>query len=270
MFHSVEPKTSSTRSPTEVRALSRGLRLLEILTHAPDGLPLAELTEEAQLSKSSAHRLLQTLKNNGYVIQNPTNSHYLPSLKLLEMGSRLLQENDLHDVARAVLKELSTITGETVHLVLLDHNSAVYVEKVESPSSVRMYSKIGVSVPLHCTAVGKAILAYLPDDKLDAFFRNNHLTKYSEKTITKPETLRAHLDVIRTNGYAIDDGEHEEQVLCIAAPLFARTHQVVGAVSVAAVSYRVSMEKLISWWPELRRVTNLLNTDLTGYFDRYI
>ncbi len=113
-----------------MRALSRGLRLLEILADTPDGLPLTELTEEALLSKSSTHRLLQTLMNNGYVLQNSTTSHYLPSLKLLELGSRLLQDYDLHDVARALLQNLTTATGETVHLVLLDHNSAVYIEKV--------------------------------------------------------------------------------------------------------------------------------------------
>jgi DNA-binding IclR family transcriptional regulator len=270
MFHAVEPKTSPTQSPPEVRALSRGLRLLEILTDTPDGLSLTELTQEAQLSKSSTHRLLHTLKSNGYVLQNPTNSHYLPSLKLLELGSKLLQNNDLHDVARVVLKDLVAITGETVHLVLLDQNSAVYVEKVESPNSIRMYSKIGMRVPLHCTGVGKAILAYLADDKLDAFFRNSHLTRFSERTITNPEILKAQLEEIRANGYAIDDGEHEEQILCLAVPLFARNHQVVGAVSITAVSFRVNMEKLISWWPDLRRVAELLNNDLTGYFERYI
>lgn len=270
MFHSIELRNSPASSSTEVRALSRGLRILEILTDTPEGLSLTELTEDAQLSKSSTHRLLQTLMNNGYVLQNTTSSHYLPSLKLLELGSRLLQDNDVHDVARVLLQDLGTTTGETVHLVLLDHNSAVYIEKVESPNSIRMYSKIGMSVPLHCTAVGKAILAYLPDDKLDAFFMNTHLTRFSEKTITDPEILRAKLEKVRADGYAVDDGEHEEQILCIAVPLFARNHQIVGAVSITAVSFRVNIEKLISWWPDLRRVADLLNTDLADYFERYI
>ncbi len=253
-----------------MRALSRGLRLLEILADTPDGLPLTELTEEALLSKSSTHRLLQTLMNNGYVLQNSTTSHYLPSLKLLELGSRLLQDYDLHDVARALLQNLTTATGETVHLVLLDHNSAVYIEKVESPNPIRMYSNIGMSVPLHCTAVGKAILASLPEDRLGIYFQSNQLTRFTETTITEPALLKVHLEEIRSRGFAIDDGEHEEEVRCIAAPLFARTQEVVGAVSIAAVSFRVSMEQLMGWVPDLRAVATQLNTDLAHYFDRYI
>ncbi len=133
-----------------------------------------------------------------------------------------------------------------------------------------MYSNIGMSVPLHCTAVGKAILASLPEDRLGIYFQSNQLTRFTETTITEPALLKVHLEEIRSRGFAIDDGEHEEEVRCIAAPLFARTQEVVGAVSIAAVSFRVSMEQLMSWVPDLRAVATQLNTDLAHYFDRYI
>lgn len=254
----------------EVRALSRGLRLLEILASEPAGLALAEITQQAQLSKSSAHRLLQTLVHNGYVAQETTTGRYHPSLKLLRLSSQLVDEASLAEVVHPHLSHIAEVTRETVHLVLLDHDDPVYVEKVESPNPIRMYSKIGMRVPLHCTGVGKAILAYLPEERLQQLVDNGRLERFTENTITNPEALRRHLAEVRRQGYAIDDGEHEEPVRCIAAPLFARDRQVVGAVSIAAVSYRVDVETLRGWWPVLQSHAEQLNAELIPFFDRYI
>ena len=258
-----------TKEETGVRALSRGLRLLEILAQAPDGLPLARITAKAGLSKSSAHRLLQTLILNGYAIRDRTNGLYFPSLKLLQLSSALIQQTNLHVVATPHLEELADLTGETVHLVLWDGEQAVYVEKVESPNPIRMYSNIGNRVPLHCTGVGKAILAHLPPEKLDAIVQSGPLPRFTGHTITDPQALRDHLAQIRQRGYAVDDGEHEEHVRCIAAPLFARNGRVVGAISIAAVSYRVDLDTLQSWWPSLKEHADQLNVELMHYFERY-
>lgn len=254
----------------EVRALSRGLRLLEILASEPAGLALAEITQLAQLSKSSAHRLLHTLVHNGYASQESTTGRYHPSLKLLRLSSQLVEEASLAAVAHPHLSDIADVTRETVHLVLLDNDDAVYVAKVESPSPIRMYSKIGMRVPLHCTGVGKAILAHLPEDRLQHLVDNGRLQQFTEKTITDPTALRGDLAEVRQRGYAIDDGEHEEPVRCIAAPLFARDRQVVGAMSIAAVSYRVDLETLRGWWPILQSHAEQLNAELVPYFDRYI
>lgn len=254
----------------EVRALSRGLRLLEILASEPGGLSLADITQLAQLSKSSAHRLLHTLIHNGYVSQESSTGRYLPSLKLLQLSSQLMEDASVAVVAHPHLSDIAEATGETVHLVLLDHDDAVYVAKVESPSPIRMYSKIGMRVPLHCTGVGKVILAHLPEERLRQLIDNGRLEQFTENTITDPAALRRHLAEIRRLGYAIDDGEHEEPVRCIAAPLFARDRQVVGAMSIAAVSYRVELDTLRGWWPVLHAHADQLNAELVPYFDRYI
>jgi DNA-binding IclR family transcriptional regulator len=259
-----------TKNAEEVRSLTRGLRLLEILAAAPDGLALAEISEGAKLSKSSTHRLLQTLLLNGYSIQDHSNGHYLPSYKLLSLCTNMIKDSNLYVVAHPHLEELAHTTGETVHLVLFDNDEAVYVDKVESPNAIRMYSKIGMRAPLHCTGVGKAILAYLPDDEQSGLIENGKLERYTENTITNPVDLRAHLDEIRQCGFAVDDGEHEEHIRCIAAPLLARSSQVVGAMSIAAVSYRVDLPTLRSWWPRLHSQVDQLNTKLMHYFDRYV
>lgn len=252
-----------------VRALSRGLRVLEILAAAPSGLPLASIAERARLSKSSAYRLVQTLLGAGYLLQKRENGHYFPSLKILNLSHRLIEDTDLRVISRPHLELLAQATGETSHLVLLDNDAIVYVDKVEGESPVRMFSRIGSRAPAHCTGVGKAVLAFLPPERLDQLLGEAPLKRYTQTTITDPRKLRRHLAEIRTRGYSVDDGEHEAQVRCLAAPLFASNGEVVGACSVAAVSYRVELATLLSWWPLLQERSKLLSEELAHYFDRY-
>ena len=167
------------------------------------------------------------------------------------------------------MKPLSEQTGETIHFVQVVDGAAVYVEKVESPNNIRMYSLIGRRAPLHCTGVGKAILAYLPDESLEEFLRGNILTKYTENTITDPEILREHLRLIRRNGYALDNSEHEENVCCVAAPLFTSSGHVIGAVSISAIRYRADIAVVESWAPLLKDQMEKMNAELVFFFDRY-
>jgi IclR family KDG regulon transcriptional repressor len=254
---------------SEVRALSRGLLILEILAAHSQGLSLSAIARKSGLAKSSTHRLLQTLLINGYVRRDARNSdHYFPSFKLLTLSSQLIQDTDFVMIAHPHLEVLARVTGETVHLVLLDHDQAVYVAKVESPNPIRMYSQIGNRAPLHCTGVGKAILAFLPKERQNAVLKGD-LSRHTDNTLTDPGELRAELDHIRRQGYAIDNGEHEDNVLCIAMPLLSRAGQVVGAVSIAAVSYRVDLCTLESWQPLLLEHVNQMNTELAHYLDCY-
>lgn len=259
----------SSEKAQQVRALTRGLRLLEILAANPNGLPLSRIAGRADLSKSSAHRLLYTLVSCGYVTQDPNSGDYLPSLKLLTLSSELIQDTNLNTVARRHLEELANTSGETVHMVLLDHGSAVYVDKYEAPNPIRMYSQIGKRAPLHCTGVGKAILAYLPEAEVARMLEPEKLIPYTSRTIVDPAALRHHLTEIRELGYAIDDGEHEEHVRCIAAPLFARDGKIAGALSIAAVSYRVELPTLLGWAPTLQTHAKALSMELAYYFDRH-
>ncbi len=234
------------------RALLRGLKIISILAESRDGMGLTEIARKAGLSKSSAHRLLHTLTQAGFVTQNDDSSHYHLSLKLLWLASNLIDGLGLDQLVRPLLEELAHTTRETVHMALLDGDAAVYVEKIDSPSSIRLYSRVGKRVPLHCTSLGKAILAYLPEERVNAIVAVEGLPRRTANTITKPKALSEHLAVIRSQGYALDEEEHEEGVRCIAAPLFDRQNHVVGAVSVTTIGFRVDRELLLSWWPQLR------------------
>jgi DNA-binding IclR family transcriptional regulator len=267
----MERQTSILNSNTkEVQALSRGLKLIEILSGAPDGLSLSDIAKAANLSKSSTHRLLHTLKINGYIFQDNIKSDYFPSVKLLELISNILQDTNISRVARRYMEPLAELTGETIHFVLLDHDVAIYIEKVESPNTIRMYSRIGKRAPLYCTGVGKAILAFLPEDRIEEIVRGEPLKRYTNATIVDPDALLSHLEEIRKRGYAIDNGEHEDNILCIATPLFTRTDEVVGALSISAVSYRANLETVESWAPILEKYTNQLTSELAFFFDRYV
>ncbi len=254
---------------SEVRALSRGLLILEILAAHSKGLPLSAIARNSGLAKSSTHRLLQTLIMNGYARQDAHHSdRYFPSFKLLTLSSQLIQDTDLSVIAHPHLEFLANMIGETVHLVLLDHDHAVYVAKVESPNPIRMYSQIGNRAPLYCTGVGKAILAFMPKERQELVL-SGKLQPYTAFTLTDPDELRTHLEQIRRQGYAIDNGEHEENVRCIAMPLLTSAGRVAGAVSIAAVSYRVDMPTLESWQPLLAEQVRQLNYELVHHLDYY-
>ncbi len=239
------------------------------MTGAPLGLPLSKIAEQSGLSKSSTYRLLQTLVRSGYLLQKQASGHYFPSLKVLSLSRKLIEDTDLRAVSRPHLVKLAHSTGETAHLVLLDRDAMVYVDKVESPNPIRRYSRIGRRALPHCTGVGKAILAYLPPDRFESVLEANSLERHTEKTIVDLKELQAHLAEIRERGYAVDDGEHEADVRCLAAPLFATSGAVAGAIGIDAVSYRVGMPALLSWRPMLERHAKQLSSELTHYFDRY-
>lgn len=255
----------------EVRALSRGLQILELLVSEPEGMSLTNVARETGLAKSSVHRLLQTLVYNGYVCQktHPTDRHYYASFKLLTLGTRLIEDISLSEIAHPHLEKLAHASGETVHLVLWDQSKVVYIEKVEAPNPIRMYSRIGNHAPLHCTGVGKAVFAFLPEEKRERLLQQDFV-KYTDNTLVDPQALRQHFEEVRTQGYAVDNGEHEEHVCCIAAPLFARDAQVAGAISIAAVSYRKDLATLLKLQPLLSEHANQLSIELAHFFDRHI
>ncbi|MFH1485487.1 MAG: IclR family transcriptional regulator [Chloroflexota bacterium] len=243
-------------------SLSRGLQIIEILADGRDGLPLTEIASKAGLSKSSTHRLLQVLLQEGFVTQDGEASHYRLSLKLLALSSNLIAGLGLDQLVRPLLEELSQATKQTVHLALWDSSVAVYAQKIDPPSSIRMYSQVGKRVPMYCTGLGKAILAFLPEERAKEVVAVEELKRHTPNTITKSTALLEHLSLIRSRGYALDEEEHEEGIRCIAAPLLDRQSRVLGAVSLATLAFRVDKDTMLSWWPQLRDCAQQIATIL--------
>ena len=233
-----------TKESTTVQSVDRALAILELLQKNVSGLGVTEISHEMGLAKSTIHRMLASLKNKGYVKQDPVTEHYQLGLKLIELGSVVSQSLEIRSIAKPFMDNLVKETGETAHLVVLENFEVIYIEKIESPYTIRMYSTIGKRAPIHCTGAGKAILSFLPEEEIKKILDECTLTKYTEKTITDKNKLFDELAVINQRGYSIDDEEHELGIRCVAAPILNHNKQVVAGLSVAGPNMRMTEEKL--------------------------
>lgn len=230
------------RESRYVQSLERALSILEVMAQNGAPVTVTDLSEKVGLKISTVHRLLTTLGHRGYVEQDPDSSKYRLGLKLLEIGNAVLSFSDIRTLARPYLEELVGQCNETANLAVLDGSDVVYIDQVESHNIiiVKMFAQPGNRGPVHCTASGKALLAFLPPDKLEAVLAEIEFTRHTNETITNPEQLKKELDRIRKDGYAMDWGEMEEHVRCIAAPVFNHEGKTVASISVSGPSNRIT------------------------------
>ncbi|SHM67347.1 IclR family transcriptional regulator [Gracilibacillus kekensis] len=227
-----------------VQSVERTLSILELLGKHPDGLSMTVLAKEINLAKSTTHRLLNTLLVKGYVQQDHQTGYYALGTQCLVLASHLLNNMDIRTVAKEALHNLSRTTAEVVHLCIHDRNEVVYIDKVESKQTLRMYSQIGRRAYMHCTGVGKVLLADFEPDELDQYIKEQGLPKFTGTTIIDSDRLQAELTMIKEKGYAIDEQEHENGIRCIAAPVFDHEGKVVAAISIAGPVERVTKKRV--------------------------
>lgn len=226
--------------------LIKGLHVLETLVAGKDAMALAEIASAAGLVKSNAHRVLKTLIHCGYARQDG-DGRYRATLKMWKLGSRISEQMDIRGIARPHLRKLSELTGETVHLSVLENGEVTYLEKIDSPHPVAAYSRLGGGGPAHCSATGKALLAFANDDvrqRVEASLR-----RFTARTIVEPAKLERELQTIRRSGFATTRGEWHEAVSGIAAPILARDDVAVAAVGISGLSARVTTAKLRDFAP---------------------
>ncbi|WP_100064942.1 IclR family transcriptional regulator [Miniphocaeibacter massiliensis] len=222
-----------------VQSIDRVFNILEVVANSIEGITIKEITEETKLHKSTVHRLLYSLIQKGYVVQDEATSKYNITFKLYELGMKKLENIDLVRVARPYVEELMNKVGEVVHLVIRDKNDVVYVDKVESKNTIRMYSTIGSRTPLYCSSVGKAILAYSNETDIEKVWNSSNIKKFTPTTIIDYEDFLEELVKIKRLGFAEDNEEHEEGVRCIGSPIFNINGNVEGAISVSGPSNRI-------------------------------
>ncbi len=233
-----------SKSPYQVQVLDRALAILDELSAEGPDLSLGEISEKLQLHKSTAHRLIMVLERHKLIERNSVNGRYRLGLKLFELGTRAVSQLDLRERARPFLERLVLETSETVHLCILDDSEVVYLDKVEPSRSVRMATSVGRRNPAHCTAVGKAIMAYLPDAKVEAIVRKEGMRPMTSNTITSLLELKRELGAIRERGYAIDNEEIEEGVRCVGCVVRNFSGEPVAAISISGPAFRVTPVKV--------------------------
>ena len=220
-----------------VESADRVLRVLEAFEPSEGDVTLGALAERLGLPKSSVHRVLATLVRRGFVERDASTRRYRLGIRLFELGSAAIRERGLHRAVHPALEELSSSTGETCHLAVLSGREAVYVYKLDGPSSIIMSSRVGARAPLHATSIGKVLAAWAGEEFLGELARQA-LPAFTPRTITTSKELMAELDAVRRRGYALDLEEFEEGLRCIAAPVRDMTGRVVAAIGISGPRWR--------------------------------
>jgi DNA-binding IclR family transcriptional regulator len=242
-----------------IQVLDRTLQLLDILAESNRELGTAELTTRLSLNKSTVHRLLMVLKRHQLVRKNPVQAKYGLGMKLFELGTRAVNGIELRARAEPFLKRLVDETDETAHLCILDQTEMVSIANLPGPWTLQIPSTIGRRAPLHCTAVGKAFIAFLPNRVLTGLLSQLTLKRFTAHTIVTRTALKTELSRVRERGYAIDDEEIEQGLRCVGAPIRDHTGRVVASVSIAGPIYRVTKARL----PALVRTTVTIARDFS-------
>jgi DNA-binding IclR family transcriptional regulator len=231
-----------------VKSVEHALDILDQFTGDAPFLSLADLSRRLDLGKSTIYQLLATLESRGFVERGANDGKYSLGLRLFQLGSLRVGLSGLSDVAVPYLTQLRDASGETVHLGIIYRDSILYVAKVESLHTIRMGSRIGGTSPLYCTGVGKALLAYQPQDYVDAVLARP-LGRFTDNTLTDPARIAEELARTRSRGYAFDREEHEPHVRCVAAPIRDHTGEVVAAISCSGPDIRMTGERMDSLVP---------------------
>lgn len=252
------------RNGEHTMSVLRALDMLDYLESCQENVGVTEVGQVLGVHKSTASRLLGTLESKGYVQRDNATGKYSLGMRVVELARSKLDRIDVRAQARPFLEELVQKTGETAHLGVLDRGSIVYVDKVDTPQVLMMRSRIGYSVSPHCTALGKAILAFLPDDEVDVVLKQQPFTRFTQNTITDPLAFKECLRKVRIQGFAVDDEEHEEGIVCAGAAVRDLSGRVAGALSVSGPTIRVTRKQMEEFGVLVRDACRRLSASL-GY-----
>ncbi len=221
------------------RTLNRGLSILETLAAADElGLGSSAIAAAVTLDKATVTRLLGTLMETGYATQDPESRRYRLTGKIMRLAHGVARSLDLQRVARPHLKALRDRLGETVHLGVMEDLAVYYVDKLEADNSIQLVTAVGRTMPLHSTALGKALLAAMPEDEREAKYRRMDFAPRTERTICNQAEFRDEIRRTQVRAYAIDDRENEPHGACVAAAIIAAGGRPVGALSVSGPHFR--------------------------------
>jgi IclR family acetate operon transcriptional repressor len=238
-------------NPSATDAIGKALRLLTLLGDRPDGAVLTDLAKRNGLPLSTAHRLMTTLVREGYARFEPSTKRYTLGLQSFRLSHRVSHERALIDVARPTMEEVSNTTREATLLSVLDGPYQLYVHYAKGPQQVSVIGEPGRRGPLHCTAMGKCLVAFAPRPLREDLVENLALTPEGPNTITDREKFRDEISLVRARGHAISDQEHETGIRAIGVPIKSSNGTALAALSTAAPAYRADVEQPLEVLPAL-------------------
>jgi DNA-binding IclR family transcriptional regulator len=252
--------------PYQLQSIDRVVALLDMLSESDVPLSLAEICTRMSLHKSTAHRSLIVLERTSMIERTPEGRFRL-GLKLYELGNRAIEQIDLRERVQPFFRRLAMEVGETVHLSVLQKTRVVYLDKVEPNRRVCMTSKTGTSNPVYCTSMGKAMLAFLPEDMCEEILGKIKFTRFTTKTLCSREALLKSLERVRRRGFAIDDEEIEVGVRCVGVPVFDENRHPIAAVSVSGPASRITVQSVPAIAEKLKRCCSDISRTL-GIHDK--
>ena len=245
-------------------SIGKALYIIKFLSKkGGGGLSLKEVSSGLGFNKSTTHRILDTLQDHGYARQDKESKEYKPGLRLVEIGEKVLEDIDIRKEAHPELRKLADKTNEVVHLGIIESGKVVYLDKFDPPErTFQIYSSVGKQAPVHCTGLGKALLAFLSTRRRNKILEQQELEEHTSQTITSLSKLREELEEIRKLGYAYDNKEHENEVRCLAAPIRNHNGESQAAISISTPSYRTELEDLKGYVPEIKEAANRISDRL--------
>ncbi|OMF12760.1 IclR family transcriptional regulator [Paenibacillus sp. FSL H7-0331] len=245
----------------KVKSLIKALKILDCFTVQSPELGITEISEKLGLYKSNVHNIADTFLKAGYLEQNQENGKYRLGFKLLEFSNVIHSNIDFRTIVLPLMQELSDFTNETVYLGTPRENEVVYLDSTCPRNQLSTRSMLGVKAPLYCTGIGKAMLAYLPDDRIKAVI-DKGLIAITDSTITSQEALILDLQQIRARGYSIDHMEHEYGIKCMGMPIRNKKREVIAGVSIAGPSLRFDDSTIENYAVKLRQVVSHIEDKL--------
>lgn len=242
-------------------SVDRAFDLYTAAVSAGGGMRLAEAALATGLSKPTAHRILQILVGRGLLRQDPDRSYRLGA-QAFALAVRSLDQLEYAKEAQVGISWLQAYTPEAIHVAAMLGDSAVYIAKSEGSQPYRMASRVGAPLLLHCTSIGKSVLAHLPPDELAERLSELDLPRRTATTLTRVKDLRVQLDQIQAQGFAIDDEENEDNIRCVGAPVFGASGRVVAGISISAPTFNMSLDQAIALGPSVARAGAMISAAL--------
>lgn len=225
-----------------VQVIDRALDILELLSMERDGLGVTEIGIRLSINKSTVHRIVTALAERGYIEKDTSRLVYKLGLKFIELSSMYLNNIELKTEARTYLWELTNKLGLATHLGILDGANVVYIDKIDVVSSRRLYSKIGLRIPIHCSALGKSILSGMNAKECDELLSKCSFEKFTTNTIQTKQKILEQIQKDKSKGWFVDDEEHDEGIRCLASPVYDYMGKVIAAISVSGANTLISHE----------------------------
>jgi IclR family transcriptional regulator, pca regulon regulatory protein len=228
-----------------VKSLEKALNLLILLSRQTEDISLEDLSRAADISKTTCFRLLQTMKDQNFVEQSPDSKKYRLGPRNISIGAAALSKQSVRDLALPYMDRLRAETDESINLSVLDGSEIVFVERIEGSFIVNSNLRVGSRLPVHCSSMGKVMLAYLPDHKFGRIMDDIHLDRKTSKTIHSRERLLEELAAIRKSGVALNDEELEKGLFAVAGPIRDHSGEAVAALNISFLLVRHGRKKAL-------------------------